>query len=304
MLVVFRIGVSQAALGREGDAQVLPCPIRHVARFDAVESCSEKAKAEVASLRAELGRQATENDEARRRTMRGFKIAHADLRLQLEQAESRLERLYAKRKATPKRIPASDLEVLKKEKKLAVDSIKMTAYQVETALFRMLGDHYARTEDEGRTLLHYASNSTLCASCFPAPTCASDWPSRLPSPSFPESPVSGFLKFVQPRYATTTVWNRIYGTAPATHSAPTRAPNCQLSPPQAKKARSCTRRLDRTAAMASKRKGGVKSDSSRICVPLSTYSPLFPAEARVHHGIAYLAASRQHASDPRYAIPG
>ena len=114
----------------------------------------KKAKAEVASLRAELGRQATENDEARRRTMRGFKIAHADLRRQLEQAEARLQRLYAKRKATPKRIPASDLEVLKNEKKLVVDSIKMTAYQVETELFGMLGDHYARTEDEGRTLLH------------------------------------------------------------------------------------------------------------------------------------------------------
>ena len=114
----------------------------------------KKVKAEVARLRAELGRQATENDEARRRTMRGFKIAHADLRRQLEQAEARLVRLYAKRKTTPKRIPASDLEVLKKEKKLVVDSIKMTAYQVETELFGMLGDHYARTDDEGRTLLH------------------------------------------------------------------------------------------------------------------------------------------------------
>lgn len=123
-------------------------------RWSRLDKRVKKAKAEVARLRAELGRQATENDEARRRTMRGFKIVHADLRRQLEQAEARLERLYAKRKATPKRIPASDLEVLKKEKKLVVDSIKMTAYQVETELFRMLGDHYARTEDEGRTLLH------------------------------------------------------------------------------------------------------------------------------------------------------
>ena len=120
----------------------------------------KKVKAEVAHLRAELGRQASENDEAQRRTMRGFKIAHADLRRQLEQAEARLKRLYAKRKATPKRIPASDLEVLKKEKKLVVDSIKITAYQVETELFRMLGDHYARTEDEGRTLLHAVFQSS------------------------------------------------------------------------------------------------------------------------------------------------
>jgi hypothetical protein len=41
------------------------------------------AKAEVERLRAELGAQVTENEEATRRTMRGFKIAHADLRAQL-----------------------------------------------------------------------------------------------------------------------------------------------------------------------------------------------------------------------------
>ena len=42
----------------------------------------------------------------------------------------------------------------KTEARSSERQIKMTAYQVETELFRMLGDHYARTEDEGRTLLH------------------------------------------------------------------------------------------------------------------------------------------------------
>ena len=40
------------------------------------------------------------------------------------------------------------------EKKLIADSMKMAAYQVETELLGMLQDHYARCEDEGRTLLH------------------------------------------------------------------------------------------------------------------------------------------------------
>lgn len=119
----------------------------------------KQAKAKVARLEAELGEQAADNDEATRRTMRGFKIAHADLRRQLQEARSEVQRLLKKRKAIPKRIPASDLETLKSEKKLIVDSIKMAAYQVETQLLGMLQNYYARTADEGRTLLHAAFQS-------------------------------------------------------------------------------------------------------------------------------------------------
>ena len=119
----------------------------------------QKAKAEVTRLQAELGEQAAVNAEATRRTMRGFKIAHADLRRRLQQAEARVERLYQKRNAIPKRIPANDLETLKTERKLIADSIKMSAYQVETELLGMLRPHYARSDDEGRTLLHAAFQS-------------------------------------------------------------------------------------------------------------------------------------------------
>jgi transposase len=117
------------------------------------------ARAEVARLQAELGGQAADNDETTRPTMRGFKIAHAALRRQLQQAETQVERLLQKRKAIAKRIPASDLQKLKKEKKLIVDSLKMAAYQVETELLGMLQEHYARATDEGRTLLHAAFQS-------------------------------------------------------------------------------------------------------------------------------------------------
>ena len=119
----------------------------------------KQAKGEVARLQAELGEQVATNVEATRRTMRGFKIAHADLRRQLEQAEARVHRLFQRRKTIPKRIPASDLETLKTEKKRIADSIKMAAYQVETQLLCMLEGHYARTADEGRTLLHAAFQS-------------------------------------------------------------------------------------------------------------------------------------------------
>ena len=91
--------------------------------------------------------------------MRGFKIAHAGLRQQMQKAEAQIERLLEQRGQTPKRISATDLKTLKTEKKLIADAIKMAAYQVETELLGMLQDHYARAGEEGRTLLHAAFQS-------------------------------------------------------------------------------------------------------------------------------------------------
>jgi hypothetical protein len=119
----------------------------------------KEARAEVARLQSELGREASANEEAARPTMRGFKIAHAILREQIQKAEAQIKRLAEQRKKTPKRIPASDLMTLKTEKKLIADAIKMAAYQVETELLGMLHDHYARADQEGRTLLHAAFQS-------------------------------------------------------------------------------------------------------------------------------------------------
>jgi hypothetical protein len=119
----------------------------------------KEARAEVARLQSELGQEAAANHEATRPTMRGFKIAHAGLREQLQKAEAKVERLLKQRKQTPKRIPASDRKTLKTEKKLIADTIRMAAYQVETQLFGMLQDHYARADQEGRTLLHAAMQS-------------------------------------------------------------------------------------------------------------------------------------------------
>jgi hypothetical protein len=119
----------------------------------------KEARAEVARLQSELGKEASANEEAARPTMRGFKIAHAILREQIQKAEAQIKRLVEQRKKTPKRISASDLMTLKTEKKLIADAIKMAAYQVETELLGMLQDHYARADKEGRTLLHAAFQS-------------------------------------------------------------------------------------------------------------------------------------------------
>jgi len=120
----------------------------------------KQAKAEVQRLHAELGAEVEANEEQQRPTMRGFKVAQAQLRKELEQAERREQELTEQERQLPKRIPAKGLKTLKKEKKLIVDAIKIIAYQCETALLEQLLPHYARCADEGRTLLHAVFQSS------------------------------------------------------------------------------------------------------------------------------------------------
>jgi hypothetical protein len=118
------------------------------------------ARTRVQRLQSQLGAAVNPHASSPQRTMRGFKIAHAELRSELAEAEADVARLVAALEALPRRVPANGLKTLKTEKKLIADTIKMTAYQVETRLLRMLGDHYCRTDDEGRTLLQAAFQST------------------------------------------------------------------------------------------------------------------------------------------------
>jgi transposase len=120
----------------------------------------QQATAEVMRLRAQLGAEAQANEEQQRPTMRGFKIAQARLRQQLEEAELRERELTEQQRQLPKRVSAKGVKTLKKEKKLIVDAIKIIAYQCETALLDRLRPHYARADDEGRTLLHAAFQSS------------------------------------------------------------------------------------------------------------------------------------------------
>ncbi len=118
------------------------------------------ARQRVQSLQAQLGSEVAPKGATPQRTTRGFKIAHAELRAQIAEGEAEVARLRKELQALPRRVPASDLEALKTERKLIADTIKMTAYQVETHLLGLLGEHYSRTADEGRTLLQSAFQST------------------------------------------------------------------------------------------------------------------------------------------------
>jgi hypothetical protein len=91
--------------------------------------------------------------------MRGFKAAHVKLGKQLRAAQARVAQLFDKRRGVPKRIEIRDLSEpavvrLATERKHLTDIIKMVVFQAESDLLAMLRPHYARADQEGRTLLH------------------------------------------------------------------------------------------------------------------------------------------------------
>lgn len=117
------------------------------------------ARAEVTRLEQAYGAAALDNPEAKRPTMRGFKIAHGKIGKQLRSARESLEQLVADRRAIPPRVEVrcvSQNEVVKlaTERKHLTDILKMLAYQTESDLLALLRPHYPRADHEGRTLLH------------------------------------------------------------------------------------------------------------------------------------------------------
>lgn len=138
-------------------------------------------RAELAKLEQAYGAAAIDNPEQRRPTMRGFKAAHGKLGNQLRAARRRLADLLARRRALPRRVEVRDATPgavikLATERKHLTNIIKMVAYQAESDLLALLRHHYARADQEGRTLLHelfrasadlQITNDQLCVTLAP-----------------------------------------------------------------------------------------------------------------------------------------
>jgi transposase len=129
--------------------------------WNKVDAKLRQARAEVIQLSARYGIEALVNPEAKRRTMRGFKIATAKLAAPVKAALRRYAKLEAQRARVPRRIPvgevvAGDVVQLAAERKHLTDVLKMVAYQAETDLVRRITPHYHRADDEARTLIRSA----------------------------------------------------------------------------------------------------------------------------------------------------
>jgi hypothetical protein len=110
------------------------------------------------TLQTEYGERALQNEESRRPTVRGFKIANGRLGAQIRTLRERCRRLKARISALPKRVTVGKAKgerivSLDPETKHLADTVKMLAYRAETALVGLLGLAYARTQEEGRALV-------------------------------------------------------------------------------------------------------------------------------------------------------
>jgi transposase len=125
-----------------------------------------KIKAQLTELQRQYGLEALSNQEAKRPTMRGFKIANSATGRKIEALKQRELELKVVYEQTPAKVPLKDtvdnqsVYRLRREKKHLTDLIKMVAYQAETDLLSLIRNEYARADNEGRTLIQSALKSS------------------------------------------------------------------------------------------------------------------------------------------------
>ena len=141
------------ALDALADHAVVPDdPTREVPNpaWAAADARLHQAYAHLERLQAEYGLEASNNIESRRRTMRGFKIAHGKLGKDIDKAMQQVLLRQKQRAALPKRIPLQALPgdpvvKLAPERKHLTNLLKMVAYQAESDLLRAVTPHYSKS---------------------------------------------------------------------------------------------------------------------------------------------------------------
>lgn len=90
----------------------------------------------------------------------GCAAVHPTALAAVEAARTRLDQARTDRATTPARVPLAtvrpDARLLDEETKLITHAIRMSAYNAETTLARLLHEHYPRANDEARALLREA----------------------------------------------------------------------------------------------------------------------------------------------------
>ncbi|TAN56544.1 MAG: helix-turn-helix domain-containing protein [Magnetospirillum sp.] len=144
----------------EKEDRTVPNPRRR-----AVDKQLATARAELKQVQALYGQAAAANAERERPTIRGFKIAHGELGQRMRDVQEWIAAIEARREQTPPRVPVRELGGeplvrLSQERKHLTNCIKMVAYQSESDLLALLRPRYERADDEGRTLVTTALQST------------------------------------------------------------------------------------------------------------------------------------------------
>lgn len=117
------------------------------------------ARADVAEHERAFGAAILAENQGRQSMFRGVEIDSQTIGKALLVAQERLAALLERRRKVPVRVEVRDVSTeavvrLTTERKHLTNILKMLAYQAETDLLALLGPHYARVDQEGRTLLH------------------------------------------------------------------------------------------------------------------------------------------------------
>ena len=118
-----------------------------------------KAKERIQELTHQYGERVLGNEESRRPTMRGFKIANGDLTWDLCQANDALKRLQKRHDSLPAMVPmrqtlkGEELKQVHVETRRLIHCFRIAAFRAESALRELLRPHYRRWRQDGRTII-------------------------------------------------------------------------------------------------------------------------------------------------------
>jgi len=123
------------------------------------------ARTQLAAANADLAAAIdTAAAQAGRPGNRGKAVVDPSTDRALTAAKTRLAQANVTSRATPSHLPLGQVRpasrLLETERKLLTHAIRMSAYNAESALARLLRPHYPRAEDEGRALLREAFTLT------------------------------------------------------------------------------------------------------------------------------------------------
>ena len=110
-------------------------------------------------LVAEYGELAIANEEKRRKTMRGFKIANGTLGKEIRELDARIDNMTQECKSLPTKVPVNQTLKGAKIKKVHTETrrllhcFRMLVYRAESALRELIRPHYKRWRHDGRTIV-------------------------------------------------------------------------------------------------------------------------------------------------------
>jgi hypothetical protein len=138
--------IIQYGAEQEQNPRLVPNP-----RRKALPEKIREASQQIQRLEAQLGRALDGNDETRRATARGLKIAHATVRRDLAQRRQVLARLENRLRHTPSQIAAAAVDktrfLLREDRRLLVNALKLLAYNAEKLLAHRFHQYYQQPKD-------------------------------------------------------------------------------------------------------------------------------------------------------------